>query len=225
MVHGTRMAEPPVEVLPSDTAAPPITREAYVAPLAGTERVLAETLAEIVGVDRVSVQSHFFDDLGADSLVMARFCARVRKRTDLRSVSMKDVYRHSTVRSLAAALTDAAGPASVEPPVPVPVEATTEPASRAQYVLCGTLQLLFFLGYAYLAALDRRRGRTSGSPPAPARSTSTCGRSRSVARASSACARSRSWPSGSSSVGGSPSRSASGASATSASGSSRRWSG
>ena len=31
-------------------------------------------------VERVSVDSNFFDDLGADSMVMARFCARVRKR-------------------------------------------------------------------------------------------------------------------------------------------------
>ena len=35
---------------------------------------------------------------------MARFCARVRKRADLPSVSMKDIYQYPTVRSLAAAL-------------------------------------------------------------------------------------------------------------------------
>src|SRR5438445_13051581 len=48
--------------------------------------------------DRVSVDSHFFDELGADSLVMAHFCARVRKRGNLPSVSMKDVYAHPTDR-------------------------------------------------------------------------------------------------------------------------------
>ena len=51
--------------------------------------------------ERVPVDSHFFDDLGADSLVMAKFCARVRKREDLPSVSMKDIYGHPTIRSLA----------------------------------------------------------------------------------------------------------------------------
>ena len=75
-------------------------------------------LADIVRVERVSVDSHFFDDLGADSMVMAQFCARVRKRADLPSVSMKDVYRHPTIRSLAAAwrstpLTAAPAPAPV----------------------------------------------------------------------------------------------------------------
>ena len=57
-----------------------------------------------MGTERVSVDDNFFDDLGADSMLMARFCARVRKRPDLPSVSMQDVYQHPTIRSLAAAL-------------------------------------------------------------------------------------------------------------------------
>src|SRR5436190_16117303 len=71
------------------------------------ERTFAEVLADVLRVDRLSVESHFFDELGADSLVMAKFCARVRKRRDLPSVSMQDIYRHPTIRSLAAALADA----------------------------------------------------------------------------------------------------------------------
>jgi non-ribosomal peptide synthetase-like protein len=125
-------------------------------PMTGTEGILAEVLADIVGVERVSVDSHFFDDLGADSMVMAHFCARVRKRADLPSVSMKDVYRHPTIRSLATALADDA-PAPVESSVPASVEVAT-PAGTLEYVLCGTLQLLTFLGYSYLAALVTERG-------------------------------------------------------------------
>ena len=45
----------------------------------------------------------YFNDLGADSMVMARFCARLRKRDGVPAVSMKDVYRHPTVAGLAAA--------------------------------------------------------------------------------------------------------------------------
>ena len=70
------------------------------------ERRFAEVLANIVGTGHVSVDSHFFDDLGADSMLMARFCARVRKRADLPSVSMPDVYKHPTIQSLASALAD-----------------------------------------------------------------------------------------------------------------------
>jgi hypothetical protein len=108
-------------------------------------------LAEVTKVERVSVDRHFFEDLGADSMLMAQFCARVRKRPELPSVSMKDVYRHPTIRSLATAL---AGTTSntVVSPAPASTEVAT-PVSTAQYVPCGALQLLFYLGYAYLAAL------------------------------------------------------------------------
>src|SRR5918997_2754705 len=133
-------------------------------PPSRTERALAEVLAGVVNVNGVSVESHFFDDMGADSMVMAQFCARVRKRADLPSVSMKDIYRHPTIRSLAAAITDPAPPLPAEsdagrdlpaprpttaPPVPAEAEAAP-PASTARYVICGTLQLLTFLAYCWL---------------------------------------------------------------------------
>src|SRR5881409_3563891 len=117
----------------------------------GAESIFAEVLADVLRVDRVSVDSHFFDELGADSLVMAHFCARVRKRGNLPSVSMKDIYRHPTIRSLAAALADVA-PSAAKPSVAAAIEAPT-PTSTLEYVLCGVLQALFYLGYCYVAAL------------------------------------------------------------------------
>jgi len=117
----------------------------------GAESIFAEVLADVLHVDRVTVDSHFFDELGADSLVMAHFCARVRKRGNLPSVSMKDVYAHPTIRSLAVALADSA-PSSAKSSVAAAIEAAT-PTSTREYVLCGALQLLFFLGYSYFAAL------------------------------------------------------------------------
>src|SRR6266571_4034700 len=115
------------------------------------ESIFAEVLADVLRVDRVSVDSHFFDELGADSLVMAHFCARVRKHGNLPSVSMKDIYAHPTIRSLAAALADVP-PSSAKSSVAAAIEAAT-PTSTLEYVLCGALQLLFFLGYSYFAAL------------------------------------------------------------------------
>ncbi len=117
----------------------------------GPETVFAEVLADVLRVDRVSVDSHFFDELGADSLVMAHFCARVRKRGNLPSVSMKDIYRHPTIRSLAAALADVAA-SSPRPAVPAAIEPAT-PTSSGEYILCGALQGLVFLAYSYLAVL------------------------------------------------------------------------
>ncbi len=128
---------------------------AFAPPPHPLEGALAEVLSEVVGAGRVSPDAHFFTELGADSMVMARFCARVRKRPDLPSVSMRDVYRHPTIKSLTMTFA-AAPPSPVESPVPS-IEVAT-PASRLQYVLCGTLQLLFFLGYSYLAAFVLERG-------------------------------------------------------------------
>src|SRR2546428_96364 len=122
----------------------------------GVESTFAEVLADVLRVDRVSVDSHFFEDLGADSLVMAHFCARVRKRGNLPPVSMKDVYAHPTIRSLAAALADVP-PKPAKPPVSAAVEAPT-PTSTREYILYGALQSLFFLGYSYLGVLAAVEG-------------------------------------------------------------------
>src|SRR5437660_6274855 len=117
----------------------------------GVEAVFAEVLADVLRVDTVSVDSHFFEELGADSLVMAHFCARVRKRGDLPRVSMKDIYGHPTIRSLAAALADVA-PKPAQTASPQDTEAAT-PTSAWEYILCGALQALFYLGYSYLGVL------------------------------------------------------------------------
>ncbi|WP_239154512.1 Pls/PosA family non-ribosomal peptide synthetase [Amycolatopsis sp. FDAARGOS 1241] len=118
-------------------------------------------------VDRVAAESHFFDDLGANSLVMAHFCARVRKRADVPSVSMKDVYANPTARSLATALTDdesAMAELAVvvtdrdRTPAHTEEQAAPRRAGAGWYILCGLLQFLTFLGYSYLAAILVVRG-------------------------------------------------------------------
>ncbi len=122
----------------------------------GVEAVFAEVLADVLGVDRVSVDSHFFDELGADSLVMAHFCARVRKRGNLPSVSMRDIYRHPTIRSLAAALVDIP-PSSAKSSVAAAIEEAT-PTSTLEYILCAALQALFLLAYSYAAVVAITEG-------------------------------------------------------------------
>ncbi|MCY0918511.1 phosphopantetheine-binding protein [Streptomyces sp. H27-G5] len=125
------------------------------APHAAVEGMLASILADVTHVERVPVRSHFFDELGADSMVMAHFCARVRKSEGLPPVSMKDIYRNPTIRSLATALSA---------PVPEPPGGSIEaveplppvfppPVGVPRHLLCGVLQVLAFLGYSYLVAL------------------------------------------------------------------------
>jgi non-ribosomal peptide synthetase-like protein len=120
-------------------------------PASGTERIFAGVLADILGIARVPVDSHFFDDLGADSMLMARFCGRIRKRADLPSVTIKDVYQHPTVRRLALAVGNAA-PTAAEPSAST---RTADPiaTSSLEYILCGTLQLLAVVAYACVAAV------------------------------------------------------------------------
>ncbi|MDX2643571.1 phosphopantetheine-binding protein [Streptomyces sp. PA03-1a] len=130
--------------------------------LATRERRFAEVLADIVHTEHVSVDSHFFNDLGADSMLMARFCARARKQADLPPVSMPDIYKHPTIRTLAAALTDTkpdakARPAS-QPATPAAPIAPPRRARNAEYVLCGALQLLFLFGYPALTAIVAVKG-------------------------------------------------------------------
>ncbi len=133
-----------------------LTADQYAAATTGIESVFAKVLADVLRVDNVSVDSHFFDELRADSLVMAKFCARVRKRGDLPSVSMKDIYAHPTIRSLAVAVADVA-PRSAKPPVAAAIELPT-PTNTREYFLCGALQLLFFLGYSYVAVVAIAEG-------------------------------------------------------------------
>ena len=83
----------------------------------GLAEALAEVLAEVMRAEHVPADSHFFTDLGADSLVMAKFCARLRKREDLPSVSMQDIYRHPTITSLVTAF---ASPVPAPSPGPGP---------------------------------------------------------------------------------------------------------
>ncbi|MFI2352384.1 Pls/PosA family non-ribosomal peptide synthetase [Streptomyces sp. NPDC019443] len=157
---GAGASAPAQEDVPSAGASPTD------APAVDTESLLGDVLAGVLRTEQVPVDSDFFTDLGADSMVMAHFCARVRKRDDLPTVSMKDIYGNPTIESLAASFTDA--PAAVRSPAPP--HAASEPsqpkpggdarsgASGApqsgtwRYVLCGTAQLLIFLVFSSLGA-------------------------------------------------------------------------
>ncbi len=136
-------------------------------PATSAEAILAEMLAGVMKVDQVAFDDHFFDDLGADSLVMAKFCARVRKREGLPVMSMKDIYAHPTIRGLAEAFGIAeaeaevnldAIPTLIQPRDPILARsAASAPASTRQYLMCGALQLLSFLVYAWAVALAAAR--------------------------------------------------------------------
>ena len=124
----------------------------HVAPATPAEKALADALAELLDLDQVSVDSQFFDELGMSSLMVAHFCARVREQADAPPLSVKDVFQHPTVRSLATAVTespvDPSGPPSPSGPPGAPGAPEPRPGPRAataQYVACGVSQALAFL--------------------------------------------------------------------------------
>ena len=134
------------KALPAPTTRRSAPDGAYVAPATRTEAILADALARIIGVDEVSVESDFYTDLGANSLLMARFSALVRRESALPSLSMREIYGNPTIRQLAAALGDP------EPAREV-TAATVVRSSNALYVMTGILQLLIFLVFTYVSSV------------------------------------------------------------------------
>ena len=107
-----------------------------------SERLLVATVCHILKLDQVSTQQHFFDDLGANSLLMARVCAKIRQHPGLSNVSMRDIYTNPTIEKLADHLDH-----QVEGFVAAKPEAFHVP-SDLSYVTCGALQLAFYAAYA-----------------------------------------------------------------------------
>jgi non-ribosomal peptide synthetase-like protein len=144
------------KALPAPTARVTAQPVSAALPTNATESALAEVLAQVMDLEQVSVESHFFCDLGANSVLMAHFCGQLRRREQLPPVSMKDIYLHSTIRSLALAV--ASRSETPRAPAPIPMTTDAARASQAQYVLCGAVQAGVLVALAFLAALITEAG-------------------------------------------------------------------
>ena len=134
------------ERLPAPKTARLRLSETAAAPSTPTERMLCRALSETLGIEQVSIDGDFFTDYGAHSLLMARFCARVRQIQPSAHVAMRDVYANATIRRLARAM-DAVPAAATE-------ERDTSPVHRPSnlaYYGCGGLQMTFYVMVAALA--------------------------------------------------------------------------
>ncbi|MCJ9668606.1 MULTISPECIES: Pls/PosA family non-ribosomal peptide synthetase [unclassified Neorhizobium] len=115
-----------------------------VLPSTDDESYLVVALGEVLMMDDISVEDHFFDDLGANSLLMARFCARLRARQEWSGTSMRDIYLNPTVAALARHLR---GPEDKAIPVEEPV--INHRASNLAYWTSGAAQLAFYCLFGY----------------------------------------------------------------------------
>ncbi len=123
--------------------------DTIVKPETETEETLCEALQDVLCLDAVSIDADMFVEYGAHSLLMARFCARVRALEPTLQVAMRDVYANPTLRGLARAL-DAQKPVET---ANLELGSIHRPSNFAYYA-CGAAQAAFYViaGAAAVAA-------------------------------------------------------------------------
>ena len=155
-----------IPMLPSDKAdrkalPPPkgsrlvTSSHAHVAPEGPIETAIAAALGETLRLETVSARDHFFDELGAHSLVMAQFLSRLQARLPDADVSISDTYIAPSVTELAALISSRQGIST-----PRAKAAPAAVASDFAHALCGGFQLLF---YAAMTALYLGAGAAGAS--------------------------------------------------------------
>ncbi|GLU29347.1 Pls/PosA family non-ribosomal peptide synthetase [Brucella sp. NBRC 12950] len=139
--------------LPKPTNVRLSAERSIVSPRDDDERFMAQSLAEILNLDEVSVEDNFFDDLGANSLLMARFCARLRTAQGWEMASMRDIYLHPSIAGLAKHLH-----LPQQTVASVTEQSVTHKASNLIYWTCGAAQLAFYAVYSYIALMFFDKG-------------------------------------------------------------------
>jgi len=80
-----------------------LSRE-IIPPRTRIEIQLAAVWSRLFSVPAVSINDDFFLELGGHSLLAARMVSELRRAPEFQGLSMADIYRHTTVKSLAAEL-------------------------------------------------------------------------------------------------------------------------
>jgi amino acid adenylation domain-containing protein len=143
---------------------PPRAEARYAPPGTDTERWLADTWRDLLGVARVGTQDDFFD-LGANSLHTTQLTARIRDHLSI-DLAPHHLFTSPTLELLAALLDETAPLVADDPIVPVPRDGPLpctvaqeglwfvqqlDPASTAYYIGFGTR----LLGELDVPALER----------------------------------------------------------------------
>ena len=127
-------------------ALPPPTRgrliisgRPHVEPRTELESQLAALVAIELGVDGISVEADFFEELGADSLKLAGFATRIRAELGIKRVSMKRLYQNPSVGQLAASIEPATSPVVAQhekgDELPSPIPSSSAAPSPGEPVL------------------------------------------------------------------------------------------
>jgi non-ribosomal peptide synthetase-like protein len=118
----------------------------FVAPRSSVEMAAARALGAALRIEDVSIEDDFFRDLGADSLTMAQFIARMHDAVPDVDWSIADAYLNPTISRLVAAK-ETTGPRLIQTRV--------EPhrASRLAHAMCGLFQYVYYVAIAFLYLL------------------------------------------------------------------------
>ncbi|HIO93667.1 MAG TPA: amino acid adenylation domain-containing protein [Leucothrix mucor] len=116
----------------------------FVAAKTEVEVTIINTLKGFLDLDKVSINDDFFADLGASSLLMARFCASIRQSLPQADISMRDVYLHPNVSDLARYLESQETGNAANDDSDVADRPFRKP-SNWEYYSCGFLQVSSYL--------------------------------------------------------------------------------
>ncbi|MGB5708438.1 MAG: Pls/PosA family non-ribosomal peptide synthetase [Arenicellales bacterium] len=122
-----------------------VQRTKYVAPKNRIEKSIADTVSEMLKLDRISVEDNLFEDLGVHSLLIAQLSVKLRKKLNISNVAMREIYMHPTVRQLASYL-------QTKPKVSADKHKTEEyrVPGRLEYFACGALQLCYYFSFFFI---------------------------------------------------------------------------
>src|SRR5439155_18673702 len=106
--------------LPAPKARDAAPRGMDARPRTEMERRIAQVWETLFHPQPVSVDDHFFLDLGGHSLLVARLVSELRKHRQFAKLSVTDVYDYPTIASLAAAIEKASHQPRTSEPVETP---------------------------------------------------------------------------------------------------------
>lgn len=145
------------KALPEPQTLLKLTRGSGVPPADEIERRVVEIWQQALGIPEISVTDDFFTDLRGHSLLAARTITALRADLPRAQVSVRDLYRHPTVRALAAELrargVDVGGDVEVPDEIGItPSELAFARVGKPTRFIVSWLQGLSVLAYYALAS-------------------------------------------------------------------------
>jgi acyl carrier protein len=103
------------------------------------EKILTHIVAEVLNIEKVSVEDNFFTNLGGHSLLMAAIASTIRDKLEISDSSIRDLYLYPTIAGLSQCISKKER--SIEK------RKSSEPVlqpSQFKYYACNAFQLVYY---------------------------------------------------------------------------------